>query len=86
MPEVAREHLDRHEEVLSRADPLILLGREPLCRAQALPGCQPLCRAQAPAGDDAVDVRVKEQGLGPLPLTKLQLLANFRSQKHVVTT
>jgi ATP-dependent exoDNAse (exonuclease V) beta subunit len=30
-------------------------------------------------------VHAKEQGLGPLPLTKLQLLANFRSQKHVVT-
>lgn len=29
-------------------------------------------------------VHAKEHGLGPLPLKKLQLLANFRSQKHVV--
>ncbi|MEE8205986.1 MAG: 3'-5' exonuclease, partial [Nitrospinaceae bacterium] len=29
-------------------------------------------------------VQAKEDGLGPIPLIKLQLLANFRSQKHVV--
>jgi len=29
-------------------------------------------------------VHAKENGLGPVPLKKLQLLANFRSQKHVV--
>ncbi|MCZ6512529.1 MAG: UvrD-helicase domain-containing protein [Nitrospinae bacterium] len=29
-------------------------------------------------------VRAKEKGLGHIPLKKLQLLANFRSQKHIV--
>lgn len=29
-------------------------------------------------------VRAKNNGLGPIPLKKLQLLANFRSQKHIV--
>ena len=33
----------------------------------------------------ALFVQAKKQGLGAIPLIKLQLLANFRSQKHIVS-
>ncbi len=49
MAEVSREHFDGHEEVLSRADPLM----------------SAICRTQSPASNDAVQMGVQAQVRSP---------------------